>query len=109
MRRGSRRAGADDGLEGDAFGTALAEAPLDPPGELALAATGEPLVGERREHLVRERCAAAHARDLVVVLHRAERLHEPGGRHRVDARVEERQIERVREVLLLELDPSAGQ
>ena len=34
-------------------------------------------------------------------------LDEAGARHRVDARVDERAVERVREVLLLELDPPA--
>ena len=109
MRRRRRRARADDGLEGDALGAAFAEAPLDPPGELALAASGEPLLRERGEHLVGERARATHPRDLVVVLDRAERLDEPGGRDRVDARVDEVAIERVREVLLLELDPPPGE
>jgi hypothetical protein len=59
MRRLRRRARCDDRLEGDSFGTALAEAPLDPPRELLLAALAEALVRERGEDLVRERAPRA--------------------------------------------------
>ena len=109
MRRRRGRARSDDGLERDALGAALAEAALDPPRELTLAAPGEALLRERREDLVGEGRAAAHPRDLLVVLDRAERLHQPADRHRVDTGVDERSIERVREVLLLELDPPPGE
>ena len=65
--------------------------------------------GERREHLVRERASATHERDLVLVLDGAERLDEPARGHGIDARVDQSSVERVRQVLLLELDPATGQ
>ena len=52
---------------------------------------------------------ARHARDLVVILDRAERLHETGDRNRVDPRIRERAEERVREMLLLDQDPPSAQ
>jgi hypothetical protein len=105
-RRG-RRACADDRLEGDALGAALAEAALDPPGELALGAAGEALTRERFEDLVRESARAAHLLQLVGVLDRAEALDETRGRLCVDACIHELAVQGVRQVLLLEPDPPA--
>ena len=98
---------ADDGLERDTLGAPLAEAPLDPPGELALRSPREPLVRQRGEDLVGQRARAAHRRDLVGVLDRAQLLDETGAGDRVDAGVGELAVERVRQMLLLELDPPA--
>ena len=109
VRRRGRRARADERLERDALGSAFAEAPLDPPRELALGPTAEALLRERREDLVGERARAPHRRDLLGVLHRAQALDEARGRNGVDPGVDERAVERVWEVLLLELDPPPGE
>jgi hypothetical protein len=52
MRSLRRRSGRDDRLEGHALCAPVAEAPLDPPRELLLAATREPLLREGGEDLV---------------------------------------------------------
>ena len=87
----------------------VAEAPLDPPHELALGAAAEPLFRERLEDLVGERARAAHGLDLLVVLDRAQRLDEARRREGVDSGVGERAVAGVRQVGLLEPDPSPGQ
>ena len=93
----------------DALGARVAEAPLDPPHELALGPAAEALLRERLEDLVRERPRAAHDLDLRVVLHRAQRLDEARRSDRLDAGVDERLVPRVRQVRLLEPDPPARQ
>ena len=67
------------------------------------------LLRERREDLVGQGAGAPHRRDLLVVLHGPQPFDEAGARHRVDARIRQGPVERVREVLLLEQDPAPGQ
>ena len=109
MRRCGGAARADDRLERDALRPGLAEAPLDPPRKLFLASTRETLLRERFEDLVGESARAAHHRDLRLVLHRAERFHLSRRGLRIDAGIDERAIQRVREILLIEEDSSSRQ
>ena len=61
------------------------------------------------EDLVGESTRAAHCRDLRLVLDRAERFHLSRRGLRIDARIDESAIERMREILLVEEDPSSRQ
>ena len=107
VRRCGGAAGADDRLERDALRPGLAEAPLDPPRKLFLAPTREALFRERLEDLVGESARAAHHRDLRLVLDRAERFHLSRRGLRIDAGIDERSKQRVREILLVEEDSSS--
>ena len=70
------RPGGDDRLEGRRVGAVLVEELVQPPGELALGAADEPLLGEARIRLARDLAGAADRIQLVVVLDRAQRLDE---------------------------------
>ena len=109
MRRRGGRARGHHRFEREPVCSCLPEAPLDPPRELLLTPAAEALPRERREDLVGEPAGASHDRDLLRVLDGPQPLDEAGARNRVDPGVDERAVERVREVLLLELDPPAGE
>ena len=83
--------------------------PLDPPHELALRAAAEALPGERAEDLVRERPRAAHDLDLLLVLHRPQRLDETRRWHGVDAGFDQSAVPGIRQMRLLEPDSPSGE
>ena len=105
----SRLAGRDDGRERPPRRPPPPEAPLDPPRELALGASRRASLASAAKIVVGEGPARAHARDLVRVLHGAQRLDEPARRDGVDPGLRERPVPLVRQVLLLERDPAPGE
>jgi len=87
VRVGQRavRAAGDDRLERRVRGAALAHLALEVERDLALGSTHEPARAEVLVDVVGQVGGLADRAQLALVLHRAQLLHQPAGRHQLDA------------------------
>ena len=86
---------SDDRRERCAVGTELAGALLDRPGDLALLATGQPILGQPRVDRVADLAARTDQRDLVGVLDGAQVLDQVLARHELGPGRTRRLVQRV--------------
>src|SRR5207342_407646 len=106
VRSRAVRARRDDRLERRTLRAELDEERVEPPRQLTLSATGEPLLREPLVRLARDRPGRADRIELLVVLDRTQRLDEAAAGHELQAPGYEGLVLRVGDNVGLEPEPA---
>jgi hypothetical protein len=109
MRTGCGRPRGDVDLEREPVCSALVEELVHHPDELPLGPPGERLLDKPLVRAVGDRRGPANRIELLRLLDRPQRLHQPPPRHELDAAVAEKLVVRVRERVGLERHPRWNQ